>query len=144
MVLGFLSWDFRAILKMIQEWRIDPHYWNTIATNINLLIEVLGFAIQVWQVRNDKTDAILESMKEQLVVIQERADFHNSAVHVSKKANLRTEPSTNGTVIRVIWPDEILTIVERRGDWVYVRVGDYRLESSISGWVNRLLLAHSQ
>jgi uncharacterized protein YgiM (DUF1202 family) len=53
-------------------------------------------------------------------------------------ANLRTQPSTGATVVTRLARNMEVTTVERRGKWVFVRVGDGANQQQ--GWVSSSVL----
>jgi hypothetical protein len=59
---------------------------------------------------------------------------------VTRVAPLRTTPSAKGTVIGRIWPDEVVRVKRREGNWVLVDVFDYKAEAIATGWVYRSAL----
>jgi hypothetical protein len=65
------------------------------------------------------------------------ADAHDRIRYVYDRTPLRTEPHPHGLVLRLLYPDQLLRVIEERGNWVQVEAFDYSTDAPIRGWVNR-------
>ena len=57
--------------------------------------------------------------------------------YVHAPAPLRTEPHKGGQVMRIVYPDETLRLVDEQGDWMKVEVFDFHAQHLVLGWMNR-------
>ena len=65
------------------------------------------------------------------------ADDREHVRYLGARAPLRTAPNGHATMIRVVYPDQLVRVREAQGDWAYVEVYDYQSDQPISGWINR-------
>ncbi len=56
---------------------------------------------------------------------------------VHKAAPLRLEPDGSGQLLRVVYPDQSLKVLDERGAWLKVEVFDYHAGATVTGWLNR-------
>lgn len=73
-------------------------------------------------------------LDEQVAAREERARQQRLR-YVPRKTPLRNEP--RGEVVRIIYPDQTLIVVQTAGDWAQVEVFTYDKETLIRGWVHR-------
>lgn len=62
---------------------------------------------------------------------------------IHQPAPLRADPDAEGLVLRIIYPDHQLRVIDERGAWVKVEVYDYHAGALLSGWISRKRLRHS-
>lgn len=57
--------------------------------------------------------------------------------YVHADAPLRAEPDGHALVLRIVYVDQTLRVVDERGAWVKVEVFDFHAERNVTGWINR-------
>ncbi|MCX5511936.1 hypothetical protein C3941_07675 [Kaistia algarum] len=62
---------------------------------------------------------------------------HDRTRYVHQSTPLRAEPQAHGLVLRTLYPDQVLRVVDARGEWVQVEAFDYHSDQPMRGWVNR-------
>ena len=65
------------------------------------------------------------------------ARAHDRIRYVHDRTPLRAEPQARGLLLRVIYPDQLLQVIEERGDWLEVEAFNYSTDAPIRGWVSR-------
>jgi hypothetical protein len=65
------------------------------------------------------------------------AQADNGLRYVHAPAPLRADPNGKALLIRLIYPDQILRLIERNGDWAKVEAYDYPSDQPVRGWVHR-------
>lgn len=65
------------------------------------------------------------------------AGARNPIRYVHGIARLRAEPNRGAQLIRLIYPDQLLRVIEREGDWVKVEAFDYPTDTPVRGWIHR-------
>lgn len=68
---------------------------------------------------------------------RERADDRHRIRYVHERAPLRTEPHAQGMLIRSVYPDQLLRVVDEQGEWLKVEVFDYQSDGVTRGWISR-------
>lgn len=124
---------------------MDAAAWLSLAA---LLFTVVGVLIEaasyVEQRRSDPSRA-LKAIERELGEIradrlaEKAADRQTDRFlrYVHGTVNLRAEPSRSGMVIRLVYPDQLVRVIETKGDWAMVDVFDYASETPMRGWINR-------
>ncbi|MDR6624816.1 SH3 domain-containing protein [Caulobacter segnis] len=56
---------------------------------------------------------------------------------VHKAAPLRLAPDASGKLLRVVYPDQSLKVLDEQGAWLKVEVFDYHAGAAVTGWLNR-------
>lgn len=80
----------------------------------------------------------IKAMSADLRLERERADERRNRIrYVRGPVNLRAEPHRGGLVIRLVYPDQWVQVLETKGEWARVEVFDYRSDAGIEGWINR-------
>jgi hypothetical protein len=62
---------------------------------------------------------------------------HDRTRYVHQSTPLRAEPQAHGLVLRTLYPDQVLRVVDARGEWVQVEAFDYHSDQPMRGWVSR-------
>jgi hypothetical protein len=62
---------------------------------------------------------------------------HDRTRYLHQSTPLRAEPQANGQVLRTLYPDQVLRVVDARGEWVQVEAFDYHSDQPMRGWVSR-------
>lgn len=68
---------------------------------------------------------------------RERADGRERIRYVHDRTPLRAEPHAQGMLIRSVYPDQLIRVVDEKGDWLQVEVFDYHSDSATRGWISR-------
>ncbi|MCA0367239.1 MAG: hypothetical protein LCH57_04145 [Proteobacteria bacterium] len=81
----------------------------------------------------------------ELIALQERSlevarEAHDYR-HVLGKTTLRLEPIAGAQAIRVVFPDELIRVVDTDGHWAKVAVTDYASDQLTVGWIARSRIA---
>lgn len=80
----------------------------------------------------------LDLLHEDLTALKADAlSSETSLRFVHKEVPLRAEPDAKGLLIRVIYPDQPVRILDERDAWVKVEVHDYRTGRPVVGWMSR-------
>ncbi|MBA3241787.1 MAG: SH3 domain-containing protein [Acidobacteria bacterium] len=83
----------------------------------------------------------IKAMGDELKAQRGDADEQLSRIrYVGAPVNLRAEPHRGGLLIRIVYPDQWVQVLEAKGDWARVEVFDYRSDSGVEGWLNRRYL----
>jgi hypothetical protein len=56
------------------------------------------------------------------------------------RTSLRAAPDGDERPIRIVYPDQLVRVLETKRDWAKVEVYDYGNERPIVGWISRGLL----
>lgn len=67
----------------------------------------------------------------------EQSDANARIRYVHDRTLLRVEPHAQGIVIRSIYPDQLLRVINENGDWLNVEVFDYQSDNVTRGWISR-------
>ncbi|MEJ6789132.1 SH3 domain-containing protein [Brevundimonas sp. BR2-1] len=119
---------------------------NATAGLLLLLIPAYSAALQTVEFLDKSHEremsAATEAAHAELVKIRElleqnRADARAARDDrsVSQKTNLRTDPDSRAQVIRLVFTDELIQVLEVDGDWAKVKVVDYRSDGATIGWL---------
>lgn len=68
---------------------------------------------------------------------RERAEAGERIRYVHDRTPLRAEPQAQGMVIRSVYPDQLLRVIDEQGEWLKVEVFDYQSDSATRGWISR-------
>lgn len=68
---------------------------------------------------------------------RKRAQDDRSLRYVSRRSPLRLEPAAVATIVRRVYPDQILRVIGEQGSWLLVEVMDYQGDGVTRGWLNR-------
>lgn len=60
--------------------------------------------------------------------------------YVHQVVNLRAEPHRQGQLIRLVYPDQPVRIIDAKGEWANVEVFDYGSDGPVRGWMSRRYL----
>lgn len=116
------------------------------------LINMIGFIValfSLWLALNPDDTAEKAMLKEAKEVRQQldaigdeiandvRREASSQIRYVHAATPLRTSPGREGLVIRRIYPDQWLRVLEIKDDWAHVEVFDYQSDGSIDGWIYR-------
>ena len=124
---------------------LDAAAWLALAA---LVVSVVGTIIAY--------EALQEQRRTDQSVKLERIQTEVSAWHVETKAAraadeeaaryiryvhetavLRTDPDRTGALIRLVYPDQLLRVIEAKKGWVLVEVFDYGTDKPLRGWIAR-------
>lgn len=59
---------------------------------------------------------------------------------VIQSAPLRTEPDAKAHVMRMVYPDDRVRVVDIKSTWALIEVYEYKSKSTVTGWINRRVL----
>ncbi|WP_420143972.1 hypothetical protein [Sphingobium sp.] len=94
------------------------------SSEISMLKEVREANQQLGSIRNELRDDVTRTASSQIR-------------YVHAATPLRTSPGREGLIIRRVYPDQWLRVLESKGDWAHVEVFDYQSDASIDGWMHR-------
>jgi hypothetical protein len=57
--------------------------------------------------------------------------------YIHGDSKLRLQPERDAVVVRYVYPDQILKVLDTKGHWALVEIIDYRTEKPVSGWIAR-------
>ena len=60
--------------------------------------------------------------------------------YVHAVVNLRAEPRRGGQLIRLVYPDQVVRVIDTEGEWAEVEVFDYGSDRPVRGWISRRYL----
>ncbi len=102
---------------------------------------------EMWQMQKESTEAneklndtverIGNSASDISETLRRKASSQNSVRYIHKDAMLRTEPDKEAQVLRYIYPDHLIRVVDTKGHWAKVEILDYRTEKPEVGWMAR-------
>lgn len=117
---------------------------------LSLLVAAAGVSLVAYQTfgppsvevtkRLDESNAQLRSIHSQLEADRQRNEAARHIRHVHAVVNLRTEPSGESQLIRLVYPDQWIRLIETKGDWALVEVFDYGSDAAVTGWISRRYL----
>lgn len=116
---------------------------------IALLIAIITLFMEFHSKASDQSEAHLKKIEAHSAAIEdyqrrliEEAAAANEAQRLRK--NLRYVPQRtplrdgpNGQIVRYVFPDQTIQVLEVQGDWVFVEVFAYETEAKTQGWVYR-------
>ncbi len=114
----------------------------------SLLIGERGLAVaqeSLVAAKAGPTRADLEALIQETKAAREAAEdrargdakVHDRLRYVHDHTPLRAEPQAKGLVLRLVYPDQTLRVVDAKGEWVEVEVFDYQSDHPIRGWMSR-------
>ena len=68
---------------------------------------------------------------------QDRVERDRQVRYVHDRAPLRAEPDGRAIMLRIVYPDQLLRVIDERGEWLMVEVFDYQSDSPMRGWISR-------
>ena len=68
---------------------------------------------------------------------RERADDRDRIRYVHDRTPLRAEPHAQGMLIRMVYPDQLLRVMNEQDQWLEVEVFNYQSDSATRGWISR-------
>lgn len=83
---------------------------------------------------------IREVSENQLALAQaqrEQVTRDRNIRYVHDRSVLRVDPNGDAPTIRLVYPDQLLRVVDERGDWLMVDVYDYQSDIPVRGWISR-------
>ncbi|MBV8686814.1 MAG: SH3 domain-containing protein [Alphaproteobacteria bacterium] len=117
---------------------------------LSVLISLAGATFTAYQVWGPPPAAIvsrLDAGNDELREINRKLDAERRSAEaqrfirfVHQVVNLRAEPHRQGQMIRLVYPDQPVRIIELMGEWVYVEVFDYGSDGPVRGWMSRRYL----
>jgi hypothetical protein len=142
---GFLEWLATAARKEVDIVRRQGYIalffmactlfstWNDVTDESASKADVAGVAAQTTML-NRKIEGLEQQLKAQRL---ERADDRRFLRYVRSRAPLRLEPHGGAILVRYIYPDQELRLLDERGAWVLVEAYDYHGEQLVRGWMAR-------
>jgi hypothetical protein len=132
-------------LEAIRHYLSEEYQKAGLLQALNLVVAVLALAVAMRG--GDKEAQPLETRqaKQQIVSLQAElrtarniGDEHKSRLrYVRGVVNLRAEPNRAGLLLRLVYPDQWVKVLDTKGDWARVEVYDYRSDAGVEGWVSR-------
>lgn len=117
---------------------------------LSILIGLAGAtftAYQVWGPPPPEIVSRLETGNEELREMNRKLDAERRKDeaqrfirYVHDVVNLRAEPHRGGQLIRLVYPDQPVRIIEAKGEWAMVEVFDYGSDAPVRGWISRRYL----
>ncbi|QTD57293.1 hypothetical protein [Parasphingorhabdus cellanae] len=102
---------------------------------------------EMWQMQdesskaNEKLNATVEQIKKSASgissTLRQRAEDQRTVRYLHGDAALRIEPHKSAEVLRYIYPDQLIRVVDTKGHWAKVEILDYRTEKPERGWIAR-------
>ncbi len=115
-----------------------------------LLISVAGVSLTAYQVfgppppeiisRMDQTNTELRAVNKAVTASGRQAEAARHIRFVETVVNLRTDPAQHAQVVRYVYPDQWVRLIETRGAWARVEVFDYGTDTTVTGWMSRRFL----
>jgi hypothetical protein len=68
---------------------------------------------------------------------RDRANTRERIRYVHDRTPLRAEPKGQGLLIRHVYPDQLLRVIDEQGEWLKVEVFDYQNDATTRGWISR-------
>jgi hypothetical protein len=84
--------------------------------------------------RKQELENVLSEFEDQ----QEKKDKHLRVL--VRTAPLRMSPEADGKIMRQLYPDDLVRVVDIKEGWAHVEVFQYNSEQLINGWVSRRAL----
>lgn len=114
------------------------HVMLTIAI---LIISAMMLYVAIYSSTPEEVQSLepyrIEFQEKQVKVVEELKVDPTDIRFVIGHWNLRTHPDTEATVITTLNRDQIVKVVEIRGNWARVNVLSYAGEDGLEGWVHR-------
>lgn len=144
--MGLFESAWSAITKLIAE---TPDLIRNPAflAWLGILIALASVSFTAYQVFGPPSPAIISRMDErnkQLRDINEKLSIErrgNEARrfirYVHSVVNLRAEPHRGGQLIRLVYPDQVVRVIDTKGEWAMVEVFDYGSDQPVRGWMSR-------
>lgn len=121
----------------------DPLNAAAILTILMFLITIYGTIITTKGYINDVSAREASEQAE-----AKRADLENKwqaqqdydkrhIRYLISRTPLRVEPHRQATMIRLVFPDQLVKVLDSRCDWLWVEVYDYSSDQPIKGWLHR-------
>ncbi|WP_342709896.1 SH3 domain-containing protein [Bradyrhizobium sp. B124] len=103
-----------------------------------------SLAVSRESAKSAREGATSEDIAALLRVHQERTkkevEADRSIRYLHGRTLLRSGPNGNERTMRIVYPDQLVRVLETKRDWVRVEVYDYGNEMPIVGWISRSLL----
>jgi len=81
-----------------------------------------------------------EELKNALAQFRQEHEKDRNLRVLVRSAPLRMIPEANGKVIRQLYPDDLVRVLDVNDGWAHVEVFQYNSEQLINGWINRRVL----
>lgn len=112
---------------------------------IGLAVASLALALQLIEMNSGPPPVELQEANSHLAAIltelqssrDGEASGSRSIRFVRQVTHLRAEPHRDGLVVRLVYPDQWVRVIDTNGEWARVEVFDYRSDAGIEGWINR-------
>jgi hypothetical protein len=106
-------------------------------------VTIIGFVFAIYGFYDQNKDmAQLIDLQKREVEIQEKADKaredeKNFIKYVIGKTPLRSEAHKGSLLIRYVFPDQLIRVIDANGNWLFVEVYEYSSDQPIRGWMYR-------
>jgi len=145
---------FAALVMSLLAGERDPIRLGGLLKILGLIATVVGayYAYAAVELSHGATTADVEAVGTRLNIVGQeitgmrneiaglRADRSDELRHVRylhDRAPLRAEPHGKAHLIRMVYPDQPVRVLEQRGEWVSVEVFDYKSDGITRGWIAR-------
>lgn len=141
----FLAWAIAAALNEVDILKRQGYVglivlactlfgaWNDLTDEAATKAQMAGVEQRVVKLG----DEITALRREVLDQRHDRADERRFIRYVHQRAPLRAEPHGKAAVIRYVYSDQELRLIDERADWVLVEAYDHHANGAVTGWISR-------
>lgn len=146
---AFMDAFDRAWEMVVEALRLSPDLLRNSAfiAWLGTLAAIAGAGLVAYQVfgpppasvtqRMDQSNRELHHINDQLAAQRQSDEARKHIRYVLDVVNLRTEPNRRAQVVRLVYPDQPVRVIETKGEWAKVEVFDYGSDRSVLGWISR-------
>jgi hypothetical protein len=81
-----------------------------------------------------------EELKKALAQFKREHEKDRNLRVLARSAPLRMTPEADGKIMRQLYPDDLVRVLDVKDGWAHVEVFQYNSEQLINGWINRRVL----
>jgi hypothetical protein len=81
-----------------------------------------------------------EELKKALAQFKQEHEKDRNLRVLVRSAPLRMTPEADGKIMRQLYPDDLVRVLDVKDGWAHVEVFQYNSEQLINGWINRRVL----
>ncbi len=121
----------------------DRLRWGAAAVIFFMLCEIFNSTINYKGFQNDievrEISEATDAKRAELEAKRYNQQGHDERYvkYLVARTPLRVEPHRQALMIRLVFPDQSLRVLNSKGDWLYVEVFDYQSDQPIEGWLYR-------
>jgi hypothetical protein len=130
----------------------DPtHAWGMFSILVTVLIFLHGLTTnqaleerinsRIDQAEQQTTRVVADAVQKMVAAVEQLRPTEPTVQYVViRDVTLRAHPTSKARPIRVLYPNELASLLDAKGTWIEVRVFDYINGSSRTGWVPKKYL----